>query len=301
MAGIALVLALVCLCLIFFPKASPVPVHPFFKGNKIQVIAHRGGMGLWPENTLYAFQRAVELGADLLEMDVQSTREGLLVVIHDGDVDRTTDGKGPVHTFSLRHLQSLDAGFSWTRDGGKTHPFRGRGIRVPTLEEILRALPESKMSIEMKQHRPSLARPLCEMLRRHHGTQRILVSSFYDDLLDEFRQACPGVATSAGKSGVQWFYALSRVSLTRLYRPVDQTLQVPEYFKGLQILTRGFVHSAHDQGMRVNVWVINKRKAMRRLLGMGVDGIITDYPDRLLDLLGRRSTGSMAGKETFQR
>lgn len=111
--------------------ARPIPHHPFFRDKRVLVLAHRGGGGLWPESTLYAFEHAVELGVDVLEMDVQSTKDGELVVIHDDTVDRTTNGKGRVQDLTLTEIKALDAGYTWTTDNGQSYPFRGQGPRVP--------------------------------------------------------------------------------------------------------------------------------------------------------------------------
>ena len=100
------------------------------------VIAHRGGKGLWPENSLFAFERASALGVDMLEMDLHLSSDGELVVIHNPTLDRTTNGDGPVAARSLAQLQALDAGYRWSADGGQSHPYRGQGVRIPTFTEV---------------------------------------------------------------------------------------------------------------------------------------------------------------------
>ena len=167
--------------------------HMYFKNLQAAplVIAHRGGAGLWPENTLHAFKQAQLLGVDVIEMDVRSTSDGVLVVLHDATVERTTDGKGRVGEMTLAELSRLDAGYKWSSDGGKTFPFRGQGIVVPTLQEVFTALPEMRFNIEPKQDAPSMAQPLCRLIREHRMADKVMLGSFSSTVLEEFRRECP--------------------------------------------------------------------------------------------------------------
>jgi len=273
-------------------EGGRAPVREFFRrvGRRPLVIAHRGGAGLWPENTIYAFEHASELGVDVLELDVRATADGQLVVIHDERVERTTDGAGAVSALALAELKRLDAGFRWTPDGGRTFPLRGRGLSVPTLAEVFERFPQARFNIEPKQQTPSVVAPLCRLLRERAMTNSVIVASFRAAVLDEFRAACPEVATSASTAEATRFLALYKTGLGDSYSPPMSALQVPEYAGGVQVLTGGFVAAAHRRGLEVHAWTINDAGDMRRLLGLGVDGIITDYPDRLLELLGRRPT-----------
>jgi glycerophosphoryl diester phosphodiesterase len=279
--------------LYFVLRSQPAGVlmreHDFFRheGPRPLVMAHRGGAGLWPENTLYAFERARSLGVDVIEMDVRSTADGTLVVIHDASVGRTTDGDGLVSRMQLAELKKLDAGYRWSSDGGRSFPLRGRGLTVPTLAEVFAAFPEMRFNIEPKQETPSLAAPLCRVIREHGMTNRVIVGSFRQTVLDEFRRGCPEVATSAGPSEVSKFLAMQKVGLDGSYSPSMQALQVPEYVGGLRVLTRDFVAAAHGRKLQVHAWTVNETEDMRRLLEMGVDGIMTDRPDLLSTLLGR--------------
>ncbi|MDY7075505.1 MAG: glycerophosphodiester phosphodiesterase [Chloroflexota bacterium] len=269
--------------------AKPIPDHPFFDFNRdgILVMAHRGGRRLWPENTLYAFEHAVELGVDVLEMDIHSTKDGVLVVIHDHTVDRTTDGAGAVQGFTLAELEELDAGHNWTADEGQSFPFRGQGLAVPTLDEVFVAFPDVPMNIEIKQTQPSITAPLCQMIRERGMTERVLIASFDADTVREFRRACPEVATTSGEDEVRILFGLNQVFLGAIYSPPAEALQVPEYSGDLHVVTERFVNTAHERNMEVHVWTVNDIDDMQRFLNLGVDGIITDYPDQLLALLGR--------------
>lgn len=251
------------------------------------VMAHRGGGGLWPENTMLAFERARDLGVDVIETDVHSTSDGVLVVMHDETVDRTTNGTGRVNDLTLAEVKRLDAGYRWSGDGMKTFPFRGRGISVPTLDEVFARLPEMRFNIEPKQERPSLAKPLCRMIREKGMVNKITIGSFRQTVLDEFRRECPEVATSASPAEVGEFMRVYKARSDAAYRPVMRALQVPEYVAGAHLLNKDFVDAAHSRNLQVHAWTVNETEDMRRLIGIGVDGIMTDYPDRLLSVLGR--------------
>lgn len=253
------------------------------------VFAHRGGGGLFPENTIEAFKYSVDLGVDVLELDVHSTSDGKLVVLHDRSVDRTTNGQGNVSDLTLDDLKKLDAGYKFTTDGGQTFPFRGKGITVPTLEEVFAAFPTMTFNIEPKQQTPSITKPLCNILREKNATGNVIVGSFRQEVLDEFRAECSEVATSASPAEASKFLAYYKTGIAASYAPPMQALQIPENVGYLNVVSKDFVEAAHKLNLKVHVWTINKPEDMQRLLDMGVDGIMTDYPDRLLNILGKRT------------
>ena len=286
----ALILAVIVLGGVWL-QARPAPPHPYFTAAGFQVIAHRGGRGLGPENTLVAFRRSLAAGADVLEMDVRTTADGHLVVLHDATVDRTTDGRGAVKEMTLAQIKSLDAGYRWTADQGRSFPFRGRGITVPTLSEVLADFADTPLITEIKEKRPEVSQSICDLLHQHGQISRVLVASVHAGVLKRFRQVCPGAATSAGPSEALWFYLLSRAGLASLYSPGLQALQVPATFKGLAVVSPQFVAAAHGRNLTVAVWTVNAEETMRRLIAAGVDGIMTDYPDRLADIIEETRDG----------
>lgn len=270
------------------------PEHPFFAragggaGGRVLAIAHRGGGGLGPEATLDLFRRVAALGVDVLEMDVRPTADGALVVFHDRRVDRATDGRGPVDSLSLAQLRDLDAGFQWSADGGATHPWRGRGLRIPTLDEVLEAFPERRLLLELKAPDTGAARQVCGALRARGCEGDAIVASFHGGALDAFRQACPSTATSASWGEACAFWLLQRLRLDALYRPPFAALQVPERFGPFAVVDRGFVERARRHGIPVQVWTIDREEEMARFIDLGVNGIVTDRPDLLLALLRAR-------------
>jgi glycerophosphoryl diester phosphodiesterase len=288
---VIILIGLVILCAILYGVlavlARPAGRHPFFDHEGVLTIAHRGGGGLWPENTMYAFSRAAELGVDVIEMDVHSTQDGQLVVIHDETVDRTTDGTGRVREFTLAQLKELDAGYAWTPDNGTSFPFRGRGLTVPTLAEVFTAFPDRAINIEIKQSQPSVIASLSRLIRDCKMAERVLIASVDTNTLKEFRRLCPQVATSAGEQETRRFYGMHLARLGRLCKAPAHAFQVPQYSDGREVVTRSFLNAAHGRNMEVHVWTINDTEDMQRLTDTGVDGIVTDYPDRLLSVLGR--------------
>jgi glycerophosphoryl diester phosphodiesterase len=270
--------------------AKPAAAHPWFTArageNKPLVFAHQGAENLWPSNTLFAFQNAAELGADVLDMDMHMTQDGALVLMHDQTVDRTTDGTGAIRDLTLDEIQRLDAGFSFSADDGKTYPYRGQGLTVPTLEELFRTFPDKRFGIEIKQTEPvATALRFCALIRQYNMQDKVLVSSFRQENMDAFRGECPEVATSATENEVRLFYVLYRLGLSDLLTPVYNSFQVPEESGGIHLLTPRFVAAAHRRGLAVQPWTINETEDLKRILALGVDGINSDNPDRLLDLL----------------
>jgi glycerophosphoryl diester phosphodiesterase len=270
---------------------SPVTSHSWFAQFDAYplVIAHADdtGQGMWPGNTMVFLENTAEIGVDVLEMDAHMTRDGHIVLMHDARVDRTTDGQGAVSELTLQEIETLEVGGNWSPDGGTSHPYRGQGLRVPTLDAAFRRFPDFPMVVEIKQESPSMAIPLCNLIREHNMEERVLVPSFSDIAIKEFRSACPEVATAASSDETRAFVIASFLVATGLLSPAYQAFQVPEESGGIPVVIPHFVNSAHARGLQVHVWTINKAEDMARLLDMGVDGVMTDRPDLLLALLGR--------------
>jgi glycerophosphoryl diester phosphodiesterase len=249
-------------------------------------LAHRGASALAPENTIEAFRLAVEAGAGGLELDVHMTRDGHIVVIHDATVDRTTNGTGAVSEMTLEELRRLDAGHNFSPDGGPTRPYRGRGVRVPTLGEVLREFPGVAVNIEIKAGTPGIEEKVLGVLREANALGRALVVSTPHDIVKRFRKVSGGhVSTGASRWEIGVFYISSRFRLERLVRPAYDALQVPLRHRGIPVVTPRFVRAAHARGVRVDAWTINQADEMRRLLDLGVDVIMTDRPGMLAEVL----------------
>ena len=275
--------------LTFRLMSQPAPEHPYYAKdlNYPLVIAHQGGDGIWPGETLFAYQNAVDLGVDVLEMDIHITADGVLILMHDETVDRTTDGTGEIESMTLEELKKLDAAYDWSPDEGKTFPYRGQGLTITTLEEIFKAFPDMHMTIEIKKTNASMAKPFCDLIREYAMQDKVLAASFHDERLKEFRAECPEVATSSAKNETTAFVLLTKAYLGGFYSPPFHSLQVPEESGGITVMTPAFVRAAHERNLAVEPWTINDEETMHRLIEWGVDGLITDRPDLAMKVLGR--------------
>ncbi len=265
-------------------------------GERAIVFAHRGASADFPENTLAAFEAGLAEGASHIEMDVHMTRDGRVVVIHDDSVDRTTDGSGLVRDMTLAKLQSLDAGHRFTPDGS-TRPFRGRSIHVPTLGEVFREFPEARVNLEIKEAQAGIeAAVLREIEAAGAETRTLVVAAENHALLRRFRKlaelAGERVATAASRREIRTFLLLSRLGLEGLLRPSYAALQVPTQYREVPIVTRRFLAAARRRGVRVDVWTINDPDEMRRLLDLGVGGIMSDRPGVLARMLDGETENS---------
>lgn len=274
--------------------AKPAAEHAYFRqfGSGPLALAHGGGQRLWPDNTLTAFQGSVALGADVLEIDIHQDADGVFRVIHDATVDRTTNATGRVEELSGTAFDTIDAGYRWTTTGPSSaddgeYQYRGQGVRVPTLKEALQEASGVAVNIELKQDDADAGRLLCSQLREEGVTERVMVASFHDAPLKAFREACPEVATSASRSEVTLFYVLARARLAALYSPPFEALQVPVKQGRIPVIVPSLISAAHARNLRVQAWTINDADEMARLLDVGIDGLITDRPDRALQVMGR--------------
>lgn len=278
------------------PPATAQDADP--EAPAVEVIAHQGGDGLRPGNTMAAFEHAVELGVDVLEMDIHGTADGDIVVIHDDTIDRTTDGSGALLALTLPEIQSFDAGYDWTaRDpDADEFPFRGAGTTIPRLETVLEAFPDMPMTIEIKQREPSIVDDVCALLDEYEMQERVIIASFHEETMTEFREHCPGYMTSAVESEVTRFVLAALSGNYDLFEPHPSLVafQVPRRSGEVEVITPEFIEAANFFGIAVQVWTVNDRESMEELVAMGVDGIITDYPDILLDVLGRADNANAA-------
>lgn len=277
-------LALASALLLAGCSSGPASPHPFITGRTLN-IAHQGGEQLWPSNTMLAYGNAVKLGVDMLEMDMHATQDGALVLSHDATLDRLTDTKGAIATLTLEDVLKADAGYTLTPPDTTGFPFRGQGVRVAQLREVLTAFPNSPMIIEIKQVSPSIAAPFCQQLRDTNMTARVIAASFSDAALNDFRRTCPEVMTSMTESELRPLVLLSQVGLAGLAPTPGRVAQVPVRSGGIEVVTPAFLRAMHARGVAVQVWTINDEAEMRRLIRLGVDGIITDRPDLLRKVL----------------
>jgi glycerophosphoryl diester phosphodiesterase len=271
---------------------------PVFKTDRPLIFAHRGGARLAPENTLAAIDNGIKLGSDGLEIDVQLSSDGIPVVIHDPTLDRTTNRTGPVRHFTAAELARVDAGFHFEVDS--RFPFRGQGIGIPRLDEVLKRHPGARVIIEMKGGEPALARAVADAVITAGAVDRVCVSSFQQTSIDTIRAEHPAITTSASVREARWTLHRSWVRWPWVSEQPYFAFQVPEHTRRLRVVSPAFVRQVHKQGQVVQVWVVNERSDIHRLLDWGIDGIISDRPDIAIsardDWFTRRSAcGSGAG------
>lgn len=249
-------------------------------------MAHRGSRLLWPENTMVAFQGAADLGIQYFETDLHATRDGILLTFHDQTLQRTTDATGKVLDRTLAELREVDAGHRFEIEGD--FPHRGTGVHIPTLEEVITTFPDVVVTVDLKA--PDLEPLLVEFCERHDAWDRLIVGSFIDTRTWRVRKLTQGrVATSATGTETSRVLAASRFGMNPTM-PGD-VYQIPETAGPLRVVDRRFLRAAHANRIPVHVWTVNDPQRMEELLDLGVDGIITDRPDLLRDLMIRRGVG----------
>jgi glycerophosphoryl diester phosphodiesterase len=232
----------------------------------------------------------------MVELDVRSTRDGVVVILHDETVDRTTDGRGRIQDLTFQEVQQLDAGYNFRDPEGKPS-FRGKGVRIPAFQELLEAFPDLRLNVEAKDG--TSARPLVDLVLAHGAQDRVLVAAEWE----KNRRAVRGYPGPWGASRrhILSFLLLAGTPLGWFYTPSCDVLQIPETHKGVRVLTARFLREAHRRNIPVHVWTVDDPRDMRRLLAMGVDGIQTDRPDLLASVLaevaGRPPPPGLTGGE----
>jgi len=239
-----------------------------------------------------AFERGMAEGADGLEFDVRLSRDGVPVVHHDPTLDRTTDARGPVSALTADELARVDAGCKFAPAGDGVFPFRGQGIGVPTLDEVVRRFPDARLIIEMKDDTEAIAEAVVNVLRKADALDRADIASFYARPVLEARRL-GGVRTGASQQEVRAALYAAWCGLSPR-KPAYYGFQIPERAGRLRIVSRRFVRCVSRAGLTVSVWTINEEADMKRLLDWGVTGLITDRPDVARRVLvdGLRTQGS---------
>ena len=209
------------------------------------------------------------------------------MILHDPLLERTTDGAGAVRERTLAEVQALDAGYHFTApDGG--HPWRGRGVRVPTLDELLAVHPGVPLNIEVKQDEPAIEAAVLAVLDRHHGRDRTLLAAEHAPIMSRIRAAAPDMLTSCSAAEVADFVFRLRDGQLEGWAAPGFALQVPPSYEGIPIVTAESVAAAHRHGLEVHVWTIDDPAEMDALLDLGVDGIMTNLPALGVDVFRRR-------------
>jgi glycerophosphoryl diester phosphodiesterase len=268
--------------------------------RRVIAYAHQGGAWESPSSTLHAIDHALEVGATGIELDVHATADGELVVCHDATVDRTTAAQGTIASFTLAQLRAMDFSYWWIPGADVTpgrpdneYPFRGRApgdaaFGIATLREVLERYPGVVLNLDIKQTAPVVApyeESLARLLAEFGRTDDLIVASFLDPATDAFRTFAPDVPTSAGTMATAAAWQAVQAGEDLPESPAV-AFQVPERQGDLVIVDEAFVAAAHRAGKAVHVWTVNDAASMQRLLGLGVDGIISDVPTTLCSVIG---------------
>ncbi|HSM91995.1 MAG TPA: glycerophosphodiester phosphodiesterase [Anaeromyxobacteraceae bacterium] len=263
------------------------PGHPYFDLPTPWLVAHRGGSLLAPENTLEAFANAEALGAVALETDVRLSRDGEVMVFHDAETSRLTGQPGTIEGRTRAELEALDAGFGFTPDGGRTFPWRGRGVRIPTLAAVLERFPRLRVNLEAKGDEPALAEALARVLRAHRREGSACVGAAARRQAARLRRLLPEYArylsTAAAIPHVLAAFGLLPAALA----PGGYHLAAfpNPRLAGRPVIGPRLVRYFHGRGMAIQIWTVDDEEEMRRLLAVGVDGIMSDRPDLLAKVL----------------
>lgn len=258
-----------------WPRPTP-PAFAYLDHPRPLAYAHRGGAGEAEENTAAAFAHAAALGFTYVETDIQATRDGVAVLFHDETLDRLTGEEGTIAQFTWDELRRLR-----TRDGQ----------RLMRLDELLAGWPRFRVTVEMKTD--DSVEPLAETLRRCGAVSRVCAASFRTSRVTQLRRLLgPELCWSPGHLGVLHL-RVSRWPLAWA-SPRFPLVQVPVRHKGMAVVTPALLRAARVHGVQVHVWTVNAREEMERLLDMGVDGLMTDYPTLLREVLEERGSWRLA-------
>lgn len=305
-----------CLTLLAFAAIAPAAsANPWLDDARQPLnIAHQGGEHEVPSDTLYGFKTADDRGADVFELDIHLTSDGQVVALHDTTVDRTTNGSGTVEQMTLAQIKALDAAHWFVPGVGTEHGrpaedyvFRGiatgerpapegyeaNDFTIPTLDEILRAFPDTLINIELKQSNSTgrFEMEVARLLEQYQRVDDVIVVSFLDHSLEVFKAFAPEVHTATATVQAGLFWASSQGPLPGAPNPRHVALQVPMDL-GVEVTTQDFIQNANANGLAVHVWTINDRATMEQLLDWGVQGIMTDRPTLLEEILEERGMAS---------
>ena len=270
----------------FIPQTTTHPVLD--KLNTPVSIAHQGGNQLFPDQSMLAFNNSVDLGIQVLELDVHRTLDGIIVIHHDASINRLTNDTGMIKQMLWDDLQKVDGAYNWTIDE-ENYPFRGSGVKILSLSQLIKKYPDKIYDIEIKQGDPPIGEDLCTLLREYGiASDQAIVASFYDDIINQFHEACPEVAISLSSNKGTKLYILSRLGLERLLPLQSVIAQLPLKFStplGELKLDKRYINAFSKGDRQVWVWTINDSSKMKEVLKIGAHGILTDRPDILMDVI----------------
>ncbi|MHA1792024.1 MAG: glycerophosphodiester phosphodiesterase [Promethearchaeota archaeon] len=272
---------------------------PFIRNFRPMVMAHRGNSSMIPENTFLAFRDAVDIGVDCIETDAHLTRDNEFVFFHDSKLNRTTNGHGKISRKTLKQLKALDAGYYFKNENGE-FSFRGKGLKIQSLEDVMGAFPTIKFNIDIKSKNPKAPALLARKLDEIDAINRVMVGSFWQKQIKRFREVSTAPTSASVWETLSFrrkafkfiknhehhsFQGIGQKSIFKTNLPYF-ALQIPEQIAHIKIIKeKAFMDFAHAMGIAVHVWTVNDKASMERLINWGVDGVFTDFPLDLISIL----------------
>lgn len=247
--------------------------HPFFKTENSKIIPHRGGKGIFPENTITAFRESSKMGFNILELDIRSTIDSVLVVFHDSTLNRIMGMEGKISDLTIDQVNTFDIASGLWEDQ-----------KIPTLTKLFSQIKNVNFIIEIKGRETHIPESLCRIIREFDLISNVLTASFIQGQTEKFRDACPEVATGATIKEMKLFALLFKFFIDGLYKPNFQAMLLPLEWKSTRIITNDFSSRIIDKNLHLYVWTINDSAIVRELLDFDVSGIITDFPNNFTQI-----------------
>ncbi|MFC3151282.1 glycerophosphodiester phosphodiesterase [Litoribrevibacter euphylliae] len=256
-------------------------IASFNQALAIEILAHRGASGEYPQGTALAFQKALEQGADILELDVHLSKDQHVIINHDADLKKNVGISDKIKDLTLAELKTLDAGHEFTIDDGASYPFRNQGLQLLALNELFELFPYERFNVEIKVNDETLAERVWKLISDYQLQDRVVVASQHSKAMKHFRNVSYGdVKTSATiaelvEASIAWSTGFGWA-----FKPKFDVAQLP-----FSITTKPYVRFFQGKGVTVDLWTVNDVDDIERAVSLGVDGIIGDYPGRIYDVL----------------
>lgn len=287
LAQLVLILLILFACV---PEQDLLPDNTFMiaDGEAPWVIAHGGAKQLFPENTMVAFSGSVQIGVDMLEMDLRLTKDEQLVCHHDDSINRMSDGTGLLADFTLDELKQFNFGYGFTDLNGKM-PYQNIKVEITPLENVFDSFAYLYFTVEIKDtgdRGKKAADVLYQLIKDKKLESRTIVASFDDEIISYFREISHGeIAVSASQKEATKFAISTKALSGILYFPEAVALQLPMKQSGINLAKKHVINSSHKHNMAMHYWTINTKEEMQLLIENGADGLITDRPDLMNELL----------------
>jgi len=241
---------------------------------------NRGASAFSPENTLESFRLAIEkFKVDMIEFDVRPTKEGIPVVFHDHRLERTTNGKGLVSQYTLEELQNFDAGYHFDPENQGSFPLRGKGIKIPPLEKVVTAFPQTSLAIEIKENTKSFTDQVMTVIKKHQADERCTVGSKYHSVSSIIRKNYAHIHRFCSRVDILSLILEYRSKKSRPSPDPYAVASVPTRFFGIHFNTSGWIEFLHAKYMKSYFWTIDDLNEIRNLIHLRTDGIVTNNPD----------------------